>query len=231
MSTKRKASNDKSTLPKKAKHWFAEGLDELSSIFNLRSYASLAFEQQRKKRDWVGAYPDPNSPEPTYTVRGKPEPVNADRDSPLRRLFYADSIASLGSDEDQDVVQGKPYRLEPYTKPPNFTPVDFRDRFSLFSSSTNDAARNGYVSNETPSPLASSPSPSTAGYRLQPSARFGGLGQSRFNDKSLLKARPRMYAGKTQRATSFFQSAKYDRDDSPAQTPPHTNDESKSNSH
>jgi hypothetical protein len=41
MSTKRKASMDKATLPKKAKHWFAEGLDELSSIFNLKSYASL----------------------------------------------------------------------------------------------------------------------------------------------------------------------------------------------
>ena len=168
----------------------------------------LAFEQQRKKRDWVGAYPDPNSPEPTYTVRGKPEPVNADRGSPLRQLFYADSIASLGSDENQDVVQGKPYRLEPYTKPPNFTPVDFRDQFSLFSSSTNDAAQNGSAWNEAHSSPASSPSPSSAGYRLQPSTRFGGLGQSRFNDKSLLKARPRMYAGKTQRATSFFQSAK-----------------------
>ncbi|KAG0273959.1 SUMO1 sentrin specific peptidase 1 [Linnemannia exigua] len=143
MSTKRKASVDKSTLPKKTKHWFAEGLDELSAIFNLKSYASLAFEQQKKKRDWVGAYPDPNSPEPTYTVRGKPEPVYSDRKTPLRRHFYSDSISSLGSNEDEDVLQGKPYRLEPYTKPPSFTPVDFRDRFSLLSSPTSDAARNG----------------------------------------------------------------------------------------
>jgi hypothetical protein len=168
----------------------------------------LAFEQQRKKRDWVGAYPDPNSPEPTYTVRGKPEPVGADRDSRLHRHFYSDSISSLGSDDDQEITQGKPYRLEPYTKPPNFIPVDFRDRFSLFSPSTNDTARNGSISSETQSPLSSSVFPNNAGYRLQPSARFGPLGQSRFNDKSLLKARPRMYASKTQRGNSFFHSAK-----------------------
>ncbi|KAG0288402.1 SUMO1 sentrin specific peptidase 1 [Linnemannia gamsii] len=226
MSTKRKASLDKSTLPKKAKHWFTEGLDELSSIFNLRSYATLAFEQQRKKRDWVGAYPDPNSPEPTYTVRGKPEPVDADRDSPLHRHFYLDSVSSLDSDDDQEIVQGKPYRLEPYTKPPNFIPVDFRDRFSLFSPSTNDAARNGSISSETFSPLTSSTFPNSVGYRLQPSARFGPLGQSRFNDKSLLKARPRMYAGKTQRGNSFFQPNKYGKDNSTGQTPPGANDDS-----
>ncbi|KAF9912694.1 SUMO1 sentrin specific peptidase 1 [Linnemannia zychae] len=233
MSTKRKASVDKPTLPKKAKHWFTEGLDELSAIFNLRSYASLAFEQQRKKRDWVGAYPDPNSPEPTYTIRGKPEPVNADRETSLRRHFYSDSISSLGSNEDEDIVQGKPYRLEPYTKPPNFTPVDFRDRFSLLSTRSGDNARNGSISSDVPSPLSSSTPSSSSGHRLQPSTRFGGLGQSRFNDKSLLKARPRMYAGKAQRVSSIFQTSKYDRDDkenrdeSTVHVPSYANDESR----
>ncbi|KAF9934327.1 SUMO1 sentrin specific peptidase 1 [Linnemannia zychae] len=210
MSTKRKASVEKSTIPKKTKHWLAEGLDELSSIFNLKSYASLAFEQQRKKRDWVGAYPNPNSPEPTYTIKGKPEPADADRDSPLRRHFYFDSISSLDSDGEQDAAQEKPYRLEPYTKLPKFTPVDFRGRFSLFSSSTNDSARNEMTPSEAYSPLSSSTSSSSTSYRLQPSSRFGSLGQSRFNDKSLLKARPRTYAGKTQRVPSFFQPNKYD---------------------
>ncbi|KAF9091385.1 SUMO1 sentrin specific peptidase 1 [Mortierella sp. AD031] len=202
MATKRKAPVEKSTFPKKAKHWLAEGLDELSSIFNLRSFASLAFEQQRRKRDWVGAYPDPNSPEPIYTVRGKPEPLDSDRDASLRRHFYTETTPSLGPSEGQDIEQGKPYRLEPYTKPPSFTPVDFRDRFatSSHSPSPNDAAL---------SPLSSS-SPFGVSQRLQPSTRFG---QNRFNDKSLLKARPGMYAGKTQRSTLLLQT-KHDKDDS-----------------
>ncbi|KAF9435855.1 SUMO1 sentrin specific peptidase 1 [Entomortierella beljakovae] len=213
--TKRKSIIDTTDLSKKAKLWFSEGIDGLSSYLGLKPLDLLATEQRRKQRDWVGAFPGMNGQKDQYIrgVRVK-EDQSQDEFPAYHRLKVWQ--ANNGS---KTVESSKPYQMEPYTKLPAFTAPDFRERSSLRSLSPPPSS----YGRESPESDRESLSPSADEHsnhssdshrsqHSQPSWRFGNSVQSRFDQSSLLRARPRIYASKAQRTTSLLQS-KYNKDE------------------
>ncbi|CAO3566221.1 unnamed protein product [Mortierella alpina] len=229
-STKRKSMVDTAEFSKRAKYWLASGMEGLGSLLKLIPLDTLAASQQQKvKRGWVGAYPDLASDQQSYYIRGVPQEDDSDREQIVSRNVYrrthsrASSVAS-GYDTSDEGKRTKPYQLEPYTKPPTFTAPDFRERSSLGSWSPSTSAFRARTTQWPLSPaspttttrsLLDEPIDHTEPHRpLRPSNRFGSAGSQRgFDHDSLLRARPRIYAGKTPRMTSLLQS-KYTKDGS-----------------
>ncbi|KAI7819331.1 hypothetical protein BC939DRAFT_460455 [Gamsiella multidivaricata] len=214
--SKRKSMVDTSDFSKRAKLWFTEGLDGLSSYLKLKPLDVLAIEQQRKKRDWVGAYPGLSDPKDGYYVRGVLLKYDADQEQLTQgRLGAAPTPYFPRNGPDALVEEGKPYQLGPYTKIPAFTIPDFRERPPTRSRSPPSAYGRPSQSYRTPSPSDESTYQPLA-YRTQhsqSSSRLGGLFHNRYEQSSLLRARPRIYASKAQRTTSLLQS-KYNKDES-----------------
>ncbi|KAG0224915.1 SUMO1 sentrin specific peptidase 1 [Mortierella sp. GBA43] len=204
--TKRKSIVDTSGFSKRAKLWLTGGLDGLSAYLKLAPLDKLVNEQQSKKRGWVGAYPGLSDQQESYCIRGVPlkEDVDQDQFLPAR---YGASAASNGSKSEEE---SKPYQLEPYTKLPSFTAPDFKESTSPRSLSPPP------LSYGRPSRSTSADSPHESGaqspthrsHPFQPLSRLS----SRFEQSSLLRARPRIYAGKHQRPASLLQS-KYVKDE------------------
>ncbi|KAF9114280.1 SUMO1 sentrin specific peptidase 1 [Mortierella sp. AM989] len=213
--TKRKSIIDTSDLSKRARLWFTEGIDGLSSYLGLKPLDMLATEQHRKKQDWVGAYPGMSGHKDQY-IRGVLIKNDQDQERPLNHRLSIPSLSSSGS---KTVEERKPYQLEPYTKSSTFTAPDSREQTSPRSWSPPPSTY-GRGSSESdgssPSPLDEPSNHPTAAHRSQqsqPSWRLGASVNSKFDQNSLLRARPRIYASKAQRTTSLLQS-KYNKDES-----------------
>ncbi|KAG9321005.1 hypothetical protein KVV02_003983 [Mortierella alpina] len=227
-SSKRKSMVDTAEFSKRAKYWLASGMEGLGSLLKLIPLDTLAASQQQKvTRGWVGAYPDLSSDQQSYYIRGVPQEDDSDREQVVSRNVYrrthsrASSVAS-GYDTSDDGKRTKPYQLEPYTKLPTFTAPDFRERSSLRSWSPSPSAVKARAARWPLSPaspttttrsLLDEPINHAEPHRpLRPSSRFGSAGSQRgFDHDALLRAKPRVYAGKTPRMTSLFQS-KYTKD-------------------
>ncbi|KAG0004058.1 SUMO1 sentrin specific peptidase 1 [Entomortierella chlamydospora] len=209
--TKRKSIIDASDLSKRARLWFSEGIDGLSSYLGLKPLDVLATEQHRKKRDWVGAYPGMAGQKDQY-IRGVLMKGQEQENLPVHHRLTASSLSINGVNS---VGEGKPYQLEPYTKVPSFTAPDFREQSSPRSGSPlpTSYGRGSSGSDRASSPSDESPSHSTTTHGPQHSWRFGASVNSRFDQSTLLRARPRIYASKAQRTTSLLQS-KYNKDES-----------------
>ncbi|KAF9896102.1 hypothetical protein BX616_008130, partial [Lobosporangium transversale] len=227
-SSKRKSIVDTAELSKRARLWFTEGLDGISSYLGLKPLESLVIEQQRKKHDWVGAYPGSATKE--RYVRGVLLKEGQDQHFPAHRRPSPSSLSpNDGSKKPAEPTaaamdnseENKPYQLEPYTKLPTFTAPDFRERPSLFSSSLLSSTPSTYglqiqSADESNSSLASGSPSSSSVSSVTGSSRFSNLPHhNRFEQNSLLRARPRIYASKAQRTTSLLQS-KYNKDESVA---------------
>ncbi|KAK3805895.1 MAG: hypothetical protein J3Q66DRAFT_123684 [Benniella sp.] len=209
--TKRKSIVDTSGFSKRAKLWFSEGLDGLSSYLKLMPLDKLVSEHQTKKRSWVGAYPGLSDQQGDFYIRGVLLKDDTDQDQFLPSR-HGTSAAKRGS---QAVEDSKPYQLEPYTKVPSFTAPDFQESSALRSLTPSPLAygRPSRASSVDSSLRESSTPPATnKSNSLQTPSRIGALSYSRFEQSSLLRARPRIYAGKTHRPTSLLQS-KYFRDE------------------
>ncbi|KAF9381077.1 SUMO1 sentrin specific peptidase 1 [Mortierella sp. AD011] len=131
---------------------------------------------------------------------------------PVHRRLTASTLPNNGV---SSVEEAKPYQLEPYTKVPSFTAPDFREQSSPRSGSPlpTSYGRGSSGSDRASSPSDESPNHSTATHGPQHSWRFGASVNSRFDQSTLLRARPRIYASKAQRTTSLLQS-KYNKDES-----------------
>ncbi|KAG0325684.1 Smt3-specific protease [Dissophora globulifera] len=213
---KRKSLLETTELPKRAKLWFAGSLDGLTSYLNLKPLDLLASEHQTKKPGWVGAYPGLSKHSDQLYIRGVPVKERGHEESSSSSSGSGSGSGSSSSSNKADSVQdNRPYQLEPYTKLPTFTAPDFRERSSLRSVSPPLFYGRPLASDRSPSPLEDLDSPSPT-YRPQssyPSFRLGGLSHNRYEQSSLLRARPRIYASKAQRTTSLLQS-KYIKDES-----------------
>ncbi|KAF9210118.1 SUMO1 sentrin specific peptidase 1 [Haplosporangium sp. Z 27] len=213
--TKRKSIIDPTDLSKRARLWLSEGIDGLSTYFGLKPLDMLATEQRRKQRDWVGAYPGMTGQKDQY-IRGVLMKNDQDQEKTPVNHF---SISSLSNNGSKPVEEGRPYQLEPYTKASTFTAPDFRELSSprsLSPSPSSYGRKSSGSGGDSPSPSSESPNLSTATHGSQHSQhswRFGTSVNSRFDQNSLLRARPRIYASKAQRTTSLLQS-KYNKDES-----------------
>ncbi|KAG0000981.1 SUMO1 sentrin specific peptidase 1 [Modicella reniformis] len=208
--SKRKSIVDTSEFSKRAKLWFTGGLDGLSSYLKLMPLDKLVGEHQPKKRGWVGAYPGLSDQQDSYYIRGVLLKDDANQGQFLPGRHGASAASTNKSNVEED---SKPYQLEPYTKAPTFItvpdPQESSSSRSLSPSPLTYGRSSGSDSADSSRRESSSHSPTSRSHPFQPFSRFGAMNYNRFEQSSLLRARPRIYAGKAQRTTSLLQSKYY----------------------
>ncbi|ORZ11035.1 hypothetical protein BCR41DRAFT_357393 [Lobosporangium transversale] len=154
-SSKRKSIVDTAELSKRARLWFTEGLDGISSYLGLKPLESLVIEQQRKKHDWryEGAYVRgvllKEGQDQHFPAHRRPSPSSLSPNDGSKKPAEPTAAAMDNSEEN------KPYQLEPYTKLPTFTAPDFRERPS-FADESNSSLASGSPSSSSVSSVTGS---------------------------------------------------------------------------
>ncbi|KAF9425292.1 SUMO1 sentrin specific peptidase 1 [Podila epigama] len=213
---------------KKAKVLVSAGL---STLFNkldplslyqsrLNGKGKAPLQDKRKRLDWVGAYPLFSSFQSSWPNTTKEQELDeeqyrssGDYGRQGSRHRSTPSLSSLSSES------AKPYQLKPYTKLPSSiasaSQLKSRTQLPWQTSSGHGSSTRALASTSSSDESGNESSRSHHSQHYQPvwsTSRFNHP-SDRYQQDSLLRIRPRIYASKAQKTTSLLQS-KYTKEDS-----------------